>query len=403
MQLNTERRTTFAVKLAKVPRSCQYVAMPKTVTDDNAPLGVGIVGSGFMADVHSRAARAARGTLVGISSSSAESAAAASARLGITTAHADLDALLADDSIDVVHVCTPNATHAEIARKVIAAGKHVVCEKPLATTVSDAVDLAERADAAGISTAIPFVYRYHPMVREARARIARGDLGRLLTVRGAYLQDWLLTEDDDNWRVDPAHGGASRAFADIGSHLVDLLEFVTGDRVQRLSAATRTFFTDRAQNRSVATEDAAAVVIETAGGAIGTLLVSQVAPGRKNALSFEISGSAEAVAFEQENPETLWLGRRTRSEVLPREVSLLSPDAARLSIVPSGHPLGYVDAFTALVTDAYAAIRGDRPEGLPDFHDGVRAARVTDAVLRSADAGAWVDVSTTPQSERGAA
>ncbi len=319
-------------------------------------LRVAIVGGGFMAEVHSRAARAARAELAGIVSSSPERSAAAAERLGIGRAYGSLEEVLADDTIDVVHVTTPNALHAAQAAAVLASGKDVVCEKPLATTVSDAEALV--AAAAGRTATVPFVYRFHPLVREARARFASGDAGQVLTVNASYLQDWLLASGDDNWRVDSEQGGRSRAFADIGSHLVDLVEFVSGDRVARLSAKKRTVFAERASHAGITTEDAAAVVIETVSGAIGTLLVSQVAPGRKNRLWLEIAGSAESVAFDQEQPETLWVGRRSGSLLIPRDADQLSADAARLCVVPSGHPQGYQDAFNAFVADSYAAVAG---------------------------------------------
>ncbi|HEY0246993.1 MAG TPA: Gfo/Idh/MocA family oxidoreductase [Gryllotalpicola sp.] len=353
-------------------------------------IGVGVVGGGFMATVHSRAARAARARLVGVVGSAPERGAAAAAELGFERSYDALDALLADPAIDVVHVTTPNALHADQALAALAAGKNVVCEKPLATTVADAERLVQAS--AGRTGTVPFVYRFHPLVREARARIARGEAGRVLTVQGSYLQDWLLSADDDNWRVDAAAGGRSRAFADIGSHLVDLIEFVTGERVARVAASTRTFFDARAVHTTVSTEDAVAVAVETAGGAIGTLLVSQAAPGRKNRLHVEIAGSAESLVFDQEQPETLWVGRRAGSLLVPRDVDQLAPDAARLVMTPAGHPQGYQDAFNAFVADSYAAIGGAAPEGLPRFEDGLRAARVTEAVLRSAESGAWADV-----------
>ncbi len=355
-------------------------------------LRVAIVGGGFMAEVHSRAARAARAELAGVVSSSPERSAAVAERLGIERAYATLGDLLADDSIDVVHVCTPNALHAEQAAAVLAAGKDVVCEKPLATSVADAEALVRAAE--GRTATVPFVYRFHPLVREARARFASGAAGRVLTVGASYLQDWLLASADDNWRVDSAQGGRSRAFADIGSHLVDLVEFVSGDRVTRLAATVRTVFAERAAHAGITTEDAAAVVIETRSGAIGTLLVSQVAPGRKNRLWLEIAGSGESVAFDQEQPETLWVGRRSGSLLVPRDADQLSADAARLCVVPSGHPQGYQDAFNAFVADSYAAIAGEQPDGLPRFADGLRAARVTDAVLDSAESGAWIEMGT---------
>src|SRR5690554_260827 len=356
---------------------------------------VGIIGGGFMGAVHSRAARSAGATLVGVASSSASSADRAARTLGIPRGYASVDELLADPGIDTVHVCTPNASHATYAHAAIAAGKNVICEKPLATSVHEAAQLLDSAEASGVTATVPFVYRYHPMVREARARVAAGRVGPLLTIQGAYLQDWLLRETDDDWRVDERLGGPSRAFADIGSHLCDLIEFITGDRITRLAASKRTVFDERSDHREITTEDAVALVAETASGAIGTLLVSQVAPGRKNRLTVELAGTAESLLFNQEEPETLWLGRRSGSQLLAREAAELSADAARLSLVPAGHPMGYQDAFNAFVADSYAAASGASPEGLPVFRDGLRAVTVTDAVLTSAADGAWVDVAAT--------
>ena len=353
-------------------------------------LGIGFVGGGFMAEVHSRAARAARARLVGIVSSSPTRSAFAAESLGIECAYDSVDHLLADPAIDVVHIVTPNSTHRELALAAIRAGKHVVCEKPLTTTVTDADQLVAAAATAGVVATVPFAYRFHPMVREARARIASGETGRLLSIQGVYLQDWLLDSSDDNWRVDQGQGGPSRAFADIGSHLCDLLEFVTGDRIARVQALTRTVHPERAGTKEVTTEDLVAVLFETEAGAVGTLLVSQVAPGRKNRLHFELAGSAESVVFDQENPEALWIGRRIGSELLTRGEGL-GADAARLSILPSGHPLGFQDAFNAFVADTYAAIAGNVHDGLPTFDDGLRAVRITHAVIESASTGAWVD------------
>lgn len=353
-------------------------------------LGVAFIGGGFMADVHSRAARAAGARLVGVTSSTPERSRAAAERIGADRAFDDVDALLADPAVDIVHVVTPNATHHELTVRALDARKHVVCEKPLATTVADAVDLEQRAAAEGVVATVPFVYRFHPMVREARARVAAGQVGRLFSVQGAYLQDWLLAAGDDNWRVSAEAGGASRAFADIGSHLCDLLEFVTGERLARVQAVTRTVFAERASTGPVNTEDLAGVLAETGAGTVVSLLVSQVAPGRKNGLVLEVHGALESLRFAQERPEELWIGRRAGSELHVRNTDELHPDAARLSVLPPGHPLGYQDAFTAFAADTYAAVRGAAPEGLPVFADGARAARITDAVLASAATGSWI-------------
>ncbi len=361
-------------------------------------LGVAFIGSGFMTEVHSRAARVAGAQLVGIASSTLESATRAGERFGVATAYASVDDLLADDRIDVVHVCTPNYLHTPFASAALRAGKHVVCEKPLATTVTDASQLVELARESGRTAAVPFVYRFHPMVREARARVQGGSIGRVLSVQGSYTQDWLLARTDDNWRVDSKLGGDSRAFADIGSHLCDLIEFVLGERISRLNAITSSIFGERGSSTHVTTEDVASVIFETESGVQGTIFVSQVASGRKNRLSLEVSGSDESVVFNQEMPEQLWLGRRAGSQLLVRDPETLSPEAARYSILPAGHAQGYQDAFNAFVADTYQSARGDTEmiTGLPLFEDGLRAVQVTQAVLDSSRTGQWCQPGAQP-------
>ncbi|MFT4230441.1 MAG: Gfo/Idh/MocA family oxidoreductase [Microbacterium sp.] len=355
-----------------------------------ATIRSGIVGGGFMGRVHARAIRATSSEVTALASSSADSAARAAAALGAGRAEPDVAALLSAPDVEVVHVCTPNASHARLARAALEAGKHVVCEKPLAVSLDEARALADDAAGTGLVAAVPFVYRYHPVVRELRARILAGELGPLITVDCAYLQDWMLLPDDSNWRALSADGGPSRAFADIGSHVCDLLEFVTGERIVRLTARTRRFY-DTRSGRPVANEDAVTVLVELSSGAIGTLLVSQMAAGRKNALSLELHGAAASARFEQERPDELWLGGRQGNRILLRDPASPYPDAARLSLVPAGHPMGYQDAFNAFVADVHAAVRGARPEGLPTFADGVRAAALTEAVLWSAQHGEWAD------------
>lgn len=355
-------------------------------------LRAGFVGAGFMAEVHSRAARAAGAEIAGIASSSHASAARAKDRLGAMKAYASVQDLVEDDAIDVIHVCTPNITHLAIAEAALNAGKHVVCEKPLATNVTDAAAMTALARTLGRTAAVPFIYRFHPMVREARARVRHGQTGRVLTIQGSFLQDWLLSSEDDDWRVDESLGGPSRAFADIGSHLCDVIEFILDDRISRLAALTRTAFTQRG-GREVRTEDIVSVMFETSGGAVGTLLISQVAPGRKNRLALEISGTMETLTFDQEQPETLWVGRRAGSQLLVRDPAALDPSAARYCSLPAGHPQGYQDAFNSFISDVYLAVRsGTVPDGLPLFEDGLRAACLTAAVQRSAQEGGWREV-----------
>ncbi|MFK0240753.1 Gfo/Idh/MocA family protein [Microbacterium sp. NPDC090281] len=367
--------------------------MTTDVTDTGlGTIRTGILGGGFMARVHRTAARDAGGELRAIATRSVEGGRDAAQALGADRAEHDAKALLEAADIDVVHICTPNATHADLALQALNAGKHVVCEKPLATTAPDARLLAETAEATGRVAAVPFIYRYHPMVREARARIARGEAGELLTLDCSYLQDWMLLSSDDDWRVRSESGGASRAFADIGSHLCDLIEFVIGERIRALSARTRRVFSERS-GHAVDTEDIVAVLVETESGALGTLLISQMAAGRKNALTLELHGSRQSLRFEQERPEELWIGTRDESLLLLRDPATSAPDSARLQRVPAGHPMGYQDAFNGFVTDVYAAIAGAQPDGLPTFADGYRSVVLTEAVLESAAAGGrWVEV-----------
>lgn len=344
-----------------------------------------------MARVHATAARAAGAELVTVASSSPESTRRAAEVLRTPEADESAAALLARADLDLVHVCTPNTTHAELAAAALRAGRHVVCEKPLATDAAAADRLATLAARSGVVAAVPFVYRYHPMVREARARVARGEIGTLLSLEGGYLQDWMLSAADDNWRADRSVGGPSRAFADIGSHLCDLLEFITGERIVRLTAATRRVF-DRRGGRAVVNEDIAALLVQIESGALGTLLVSQMAPGRKNALLLELHGTQASVRFAQERPEELWIGGRVGSQLLQRDPTTADPAAARIQPLPAGHPLGYQDAFNAFICDVHAAIGGASPDGMPTFEDGRRAAVVTDAVLASAASGHWEEV-----------
>jgi predicted dehydrogenase len=374
----------------------------------SAQLRAGIVGAGFIGAVHARAAVLAGGRVAGVAASSSGSSERAAATLGAERAYESADALVESDDVDVVHICAPNNLHVPLALAALEAGKHVVCEKPLALDDAGAARLVEAAAEAGAIAAVPFVYRYYPMVREARERVRGGATGVARLIHGTYLQDWLSRSEDDNWRVDESLGGASRAFADIGSHWCDLAEFLSGERIARVSARTATVLPERVHaagraafdrgeaggtTRAVTTEDVATMLFETAGGALGSVVISQISQGRKNRLWIELDAGEESLVFDQENPETLWRGTRDGSFVMPRDPALLSADAARLCTLPPGHPQGYADCFDAFVADVYAAIRdGAEPDGMPRFEDGRRAVTITEAVLASARDRAWVEV-----------
>lgn len=383
--------------------------MVRRVSPGGAHLRAGIVGTGFIGAVHARSALLAGGRVAGVAASSDASARAAAARLGAARAFASAQELVVSDEVDVVHVCTPNHLHVPLARAALEAGKHVICEKPLALDDAGASALVEEAEARGLVAAVPFVYRYYPMVREARERLRDGGCGPLRLLHGTYLQDWLSRPADDNWRVEQRLGGRSRAFADIGSHWCDLAEFASGQRIARLCARTSTVVPARRDaggrpafargdasgpGKQVDTEDVALVQFETDGGALGSLVVSQVSPGRKNRLWIELDAAEESLAFDQERPELLWRGRRDGAALADRDPATLSAPAARLATLPAGHPQGYADCFDAFTADVYAAIRGDGlADGTPTFADGRRAVQITEAVLASSDAGgAWTDV-----------
>ena len=367
-------------------------------------LGIAIVGTGMIAAVHRRAALLAGAEVRGVAASSSQRANEVAQAWSVPRAYRDIDEVVADPQVQVVHVCTPNHLHRPMAQAALEAGKHVICEKPLATTLDDAQALASLAASSGLVATVPFVYRYHPVVREARARIAAGDLGPLHLIHGSYLQDWLLDPASNNWRVDPVLGGTSRVFADIGSHWCDLVEWVSGERFTEVSAAFATVIAERSAEgaqsfstpaaggatQAVSSEDVAMAMFRTGAGTLASLTVSQVSAGRHNRLWFEIDGTKASVAFNQEDPERLWIGRPDqREETFVRGPGAGSAEQRRLSTLPPGHAQGYAQCFEAFVADTYRAIDGETPQGLPTFEDGLRSARIVDRVIASARSHAW--------------
>ncbi|MDT7704808.1 MAG: hypothetical protein QOG20_415 [Pseudonocardiales bacterium] len=341
-------------------------------------LRAGIIGAGFIGAVHANAVRAARGVVSRVAGSSPTRSAEAAHRLGAAAPADSAEALIDSDDVDVVHICTPNSLHVPLARRALAAGKAVVCEKPLATTLADARSLA--AEVGDATATVPFVYRFYPAVREARARVAGGDAGPLHLLHGAYLQDWQAGGAGAGWRGDAAEGGEHGAFADIGVHWCDLVEFVSGHRITRLHA------------RTVGGGTSTTVQFETDGGAAGSVVVSQTAVGRRNSLRFALDGERGAYGFDQERPEDLVVGGTDGNLTVHRGSPATSAAASRYSLLPPGHPQGYQDCFNAFVADTYAAIGGEAPDGLPTFADGVRAAALTDAVITSSTTQTWTEV-----------
>jgi predicted dehydrogenase len=375
----------------------------------------GIVGTGFMGVAHTEALRRLGVKIAGIVGSTPERAHKKAVEVNLPPVVDSIDALLADPSIQVVHITTPNHLHYAQVCAVIEAGKHVVCEKPLTVTVTEGRDLVAKAKAAGVIHAVCFNQRYYPMVHQAHVMVAHGELGDVRLVSGGYLQDWLLLETDWNWRLVAEKGGALRAVADIGSHWFDNVEFITGARIDRVIADLHTFHQTRTHpvgevetfsahtvaedaervTEPIASDDAAGVLFRMNNGARGTATISQVSAGRKNFLNWEIDCSQNAINWNTENPENLWIGHRGQpNQIMKRDPGLMHPIAAATSAYPAGHVEGYPDTFRALFADVYAHVlsAGAGPACYPTFDDGVRSLVVCDAVAESSRVGAWVAV-----------
>jgi predicted dehydrogenase len=367
-----------------------------------------VVGTGFIGVVHVEALRRLGVEVTGVVGSSPERAAAKAKAAALPRPYPSFDAMLADPAVDVVHLTTPNHLHFPQARAALAAGKHVVCEKPLAMTSTETAELLRLAEQSGLVHAVNFNIRFYPQCQEARARVRAGEIGDVRLVSGGYLQDWLLLDTDWNWRLDPAAGGALRAVGDIGSHWLDLVQFITGRHVEAVLADLSTFIPVRRQptgpvetfsgaaagetvDTPMETEDAAGILLRLSGGARGVLTVSQVSAGRKNRLSWEIDGSASSLAWASEAPEDLWIGHRDRpNEVLLREQG----------DYPPGHAEGFADTFKHLYRAVYRAVAAGGPPPEPDyptFADGHEEAVIGDAIARSHAEQRWVSVSPVPE------
>jgi predicted dehydrogenase len=371
-------------------------------------LRAGVVGTGFVGVVHVEALRRLGIEVAGVVGSSPERARAKAETYPLPPVYDSLEQLLADPTVDVVHLTTPNRLHYPQAKRCLAAGKHVVCEKPLALDSSQSAELVELAEASGLVHCTNFNARFYPQVQEARYRVATGEIGDVWNVHGSYLQDWLLLPTDWNWRLDPAEGGELRAVGDIGSHWLDLAEFVTGRRVEALLADLRTTIPTRQRPTGpvetfaaasgetepveMRTEDLAHVLLRFEGGSRGSVVISQVSAGRRNHLAFEVDGSDGSLAWTAERNEELWLGHRGRPNELLWRDPTMNEGPVRGSL-PAGHHEGYADTFKELYRAVYRAVAAGRPgDDYPTFRDGHRQNVLADAVLRSSREQRWVEL-----------
>lgn len=379
-------------------------------------LGVAVVGTGFIGPVHVEGLRRAGLQVTGILGSSYEKSQAAAAVLGLPHAYRDLNEILQDDDVQSVHITTPNRFHFGQASAVIRAGKHIMCEKPLAMNSSESGELVRMAAGAGIVAGVNYNIRYYPLCREAAERRRNGQLGNVFHVAGSYVQDWLFHQSDFNWRVLSEEGGELRAVADIGTHWLDLIRHITGLEIVEVCADLQTVYPERTrptggvetfsskvskskavQTVPIDTDDYGCIMLRFGNGARGVVWVSQVTAGRKNCVRFEIAGSQQSLAWNSETPNELWIGHRDQAnETLIRDPGLLTPAARAIATYPGGHNEGFPDTFKQCFREFYSYIEQDdfsAPRPFPTFEDGHNEILLCEAILKSHRQRGWVNVS----------
>lgn len=375
-------------------------------------LKIAVIGCGFIGTLHvENLKRIPNVKVVALVDGDLAKAKQKAKELGVSKYYDDYRELLADCDVDVIHNCTPNHLHFEVSKAAILAGKHVVSEKPLTLTSEEAEELTKLAEEQGVVTAVNHLYRFYPMVQQMRSLINNGELGQIYSWRATYLQDWMLNDDAYNWRVDPLLGGRSRALADIGSHICDLVQHLSGQRIVKVYANLQTFLEQRKATsstptfsaasdekpkgslKSVKTEDYATVIFHLEDGTIGTFTVSQMVAGRKNQLKMEVDGSKKSLSWNQERPDELWIGHKDKAnEILLGDPSLLSPEARKFARYPGGHNEGYADALANLFANVYHLIlnEGSTEINFPQFQEGWYQMKLIDAMLESDETGKFV-------------
>jgi len=376
-------------------------------------ISAAVIGTGFIGGLHVEVLRRMGVHVTGVLGSSPERGAERAPEMGVARSYDSLDDLVSDETAQVVHVTSPNDAHFGQVKACLAAGKHVVCEKPLTVSSAESAELVRLAGESERVCAVNYNIRFYPLNQHARAAVAAGELGDVRLISGHYLQDWMMLETDWNWRIDPARGGRLRAVGDIGTHWIDLTTHVAGQRLTAVMADLATFLPTRQQpagpvetfasagggesvSREIETEDAATILLRYANGARGAVVISQVSPGRKNALSWEIDGSRGAAAWNSETPDHLWLGHRERpNAILQRDAALMHAAGGDATVLPGGHVEGFADSFHSCFRDIYRAIAAGRAPEAPawaTFEDGHEEMLICDAILTSAAEGRWVEI-----------
>ena len=376
-------------------------------------IGAAVIGSGFIGTVHVENLRRLGVQVRGVLDVDSQLGEQAARRLGLARAYPSLEAMLEDPGVDVVHVTSPNQFHYPQVKQILAAGRHVVCEKPLAVTSVESRELVALAAASDRIAAVNFNIRFYPLNQHAHQMVKEGELGQPRLITGHYLQDWLLLPTDWNWRLEPEKGGTLRAVGDIGSHWIDLTNFIAGQRVQSVMADLTTFVKVRqrptgevetfSQERAtdtvpvdMTTDDAALILLRYESGARGAVAISQVSAGRKNSLQWEVDGAASAAAWDSETPDHLWIGHRGRpNEIMQRSAEVMNATGTAAASLPGGHVEGFNDTFYAHFREVYRAILAGQAPADPlyaTFEDGHHEMVVGDAIALSAREGRWVDV-----------
>jgi predicted dehydrogenase len=379
---------------------------------DFRQIGAAVIGTGFIGTVHVQALRRLGVRVEGVLGSSAARGAERAAAIGVDRAYASPDELLADDRVDVVHVTTPNHAHYPQVKAILEAGKHVICEKPLAMTSMQSAEMVEIAKASGKVCAVCYNIRFYPLNQQARGMVDAGELGDIRFVSGHYHQDWLAKPTDWNWRLESDQGGALRSVGDIGTHWVDLTSFITGLKAASVFAELATFLPQRqkptgpvetfstaggaTETRKIDTDDAAMILIRYPNGARGVMSTSQINVGRKNMLNWDIAGSKASAAWLSETPDHLWIGHRDGpNQILQRDFGLMNALGTAAASLPPGHVEGFADSFFAFFRAVYGDVAaGGRQPGSTwaSFEDGHYEMLFCDAVLTSARKGRWVDI-----------
>jgi predicted dehydrogenase len=379
---------------------------------DFSSMGAAVIGTGFIGAVHVGALRRLGVRIEGVLGSSAARVFEAAAAMGGARAYASLDDLLRDPKVDLVHVTSPNHAHYNQVKAILAAGKHVICEKPLAMTSAQSAEMVSLAQASGKVAAVCYNIRFYPLNQQAHGMVQAGQLGDVRFVTGHYHQDWLAKPTDWNWRLEVDRGGALRSVGDIGTHWIDLVSFVTGQKVVSVFADLSTFIAERqkpigpiatfstaqgaTQTRKIKTDDAAMIMLRFDGGAKGVMTTSQINIGRKNSLQWDVAGSSASAAWDSEMPDHLFIGHRDApNQILQRDPGLMNASGAAAASLPGGHVEGFADSFFALFrqvyTDAAIGARADNAR-YAGFEDGHHEMLFCDAVLRSAAEERWIDV-----------